>query len=305
MGIAAATNSAHSRTRVQPSAGPSTGASGKEVPFAADLAVIRRLANLLPGAKPLRLNGIRVAASIRPRKFVIEGGDDTPVTMPRTAFQVVYPDGTVMINSGLDQETHDSFSTPDKREPYFPEQFAQLQRALNQARMIVLTHFHADHVAGVTRAANYDELAAKTIVSADTADCLLNTPHRPHLAMTADEIGRMTVIGYRQYYPVAPGMVLIKAPGHSADHQMVYVALQSGREILHSVDVGWVLDNIRDIKGKAAPWVKEDVPAVIGQLRWLNHVLRNEPNVTLLVTHDDELFNKASKAGEIGAALSL
>ena len=276
-----------------------------EVPFEADLAVIRRLANLLPGAKPAAVNGIRVAASIRPRKFVIEGGDDKPVTMPRTAFQVVYAQGTVMIDSGLDRETHDSFSTPDKREPYFPDAFARLQQALNQARMIVLTHFHADHVAGVTRAPNYDELAAKTIVSADTAECLLKTPHRPHLAMTAEQIGQMTIIGYRQYYPVAPGMVLIKAPGHSADHQMVYVALQSGREILHSVDVGWVLDNIRHVKGKAAPWVKEDVPAVVGQLRWLNNVLRNEPNVTLLVTHDDELFNKAAKAGEIGAALSL
>lgn len=276
-----------------------------EVPFDADLAAIRRLANLLPGAKPTAVNGIRVAASIRPRKFVVEGGDDTPVTMPRTAFQVVYPDGTVMIDSGLDQETHDSFSTPDKREPYFPEAFAQLQQALNQARMIVLTHFHADHVAGVTRAANYDALAAKTIVSAETAECLVKTPHRPHLAMTAEQVNQMTVIGYRQYYPVAPGMVLIKAHGHAADHQMVYIALQSGREILDSVDVGWVLDNIREVKGKAAPWVKEDVPAVMGQLRWLNGILRNEPNVRLLVTHDDDLFNEAAKAGEIGAGLAL
>ena len=107
----------------------------EEVPFEADLAAIRRLANLLPGAKPVAVNGIRVAASIRPRKFVVEGGDDAPVTMPRTAFQVVYPDGTVMIDSGLDQETHDSFSTPDKREPYFPEAFAQLQQALDRARI--------------------------------------------------------------------------------------------------------------------------------------------------------------------------
>jgi glyoxylase-like metal-dependent hydrolase (beta-lactamase superfamily II) len=276
-----------------------------EVPFDADLAVIRRLANLLPGAKPVAVNGIRVAASIRPRKFVITGGDDTPVTMPRTAFQVVYPDGTVMIDSGLDQETHDSFSTPDKREPYFPDQFAKLQRALNQARMIVLTHFHADHVAGVTRAPNYDELAAKTIVSVETAECLLKTPHRPHLAMTGEQVDQMTVVGYRQYYPLAPGMVLIKAHGHAADHQMVYIALQSGPEILHSVDVGWVLDNIRHVKGKAAPWVKEDVPAVMGQLRWLNTILRNEPNVTLLVTHDDALFDQSVQSGAIGGEMAL
>src|SRR3984893_882725 len=94
----------------------------REVPFEADLGKIRRLARLLPGSLPVAVNGIRVAASIRPNKFVIEGGDDTAITMPRTAFQVVYPDCSVMIDSGLDKATHDSFS-PDKPEPYFAEQF--------------------------------------------------------------------------------------------------------------------------------------------------------------------------------------
>ena len=86
---------------------------------------------------------------------------------------------------------------------------------------------------------------------------------------------------------------------------MVYIALESGQEILHSVDVGWVLDNIVEIKGKAAPWVKEDVPAVMGQLRWLNNLLNNEPNVTLLVTHDDELFTSAVASGTIGGELKF
>ena len=59
----------------------------------------------------------------------------------------------------------------------------------------------------------------------------------------------------------------------------------------------WVLENIAQIKGKAAPWVKEDKGAVLGQLRWLNHVLRQENNVTLLVTHDDALFTGLVKSG--------
>lgn len=272
----------------------------RETPFTADLGKIRQLARLLPGPLPTAVNGIRVAASIRPHRFVIEGGGETPVTMPRTAFQVVYPDCTVMIDSGLDQKTHDSFSTPDKREPYYPEAFARLQRALNAARMIVLTHFHADHVAGVTQAENYDQLAAKTVVSAATGYCLLNKPHKPHLAMTAEQVNELNIVDYGQYHPVAPGIVLIQAHGHSADHQMVFIALQSGREILHSVDVGWVLENIDKVKGKAAPWVKEDVPAVIGQLRWLNAVHRNEKNVTLVVTHDNERFDDLTRKGAIG-----
>ncbi|MDO9411026.1 MAG: MBL fold metallo-hydrolase [Pseudolabrys sp.] len=280
-------------------------AEEREVPFNADLSQIRRLAGLLPGALPLAVNVARVAASVRPRRVVIEGGDDTPVTMPRTAFQVVYPDATLMIDSGMDRETHDSFSTPDKREPYFPEAFAKVKKALDAARMIVLTHFHADHAAGVTQAANFDELARKTLITVETARCLLNTPHKPHLQMMAEQINQFLIFDYGDYYPIAPGIVLIKATGHSTDHQMVYIALQSGREILHSVDAGWVLDNIAQVKGKAAPWVKEDKGAVLGQLRWLNDILHNERNISLLVTHDDALIDAAIKNGTIGGELKL
>ena len=272
--------------------------------FDADLARIRALSTIIPGALPLAVNGIRVAASIRPRKVVIQGGDDRPVTMPRTAFQVVYPHCTMMIDSGLDKATHDSFS-PDKPEPYFPEAFAQLRQALNAAQLIVLTHFHADHVAGIVTAPNFPELAQKTIVTASTAHCLMNTPHRPHLRLSQQQIDAFIMLDYPTYYPVAPGIVLIESPGHSADSQMVFIRLQSGREILHSVDIAWIMDNILQVKGKAAPWVKEDVAAINTQLRWLKHVHDTEKNTAILVTHDDERFNAVTRAGIIGGELAI
>jgi len=284
--------------------GSPAGVNGVEdIPFAADLAEIRKLANSLPGPKPVAVNGIKVAASIRPQKFVFAGGSDAPVEMPRTAFQVVWPDHTVMLDSGLDRETHDSFSTPDKREPYFPDEFAKLQKALDAARMIVLTHFHADHVAGVTQAPNADALAAKTVASRHTLDLMTNAPHRPHLKLTPERAARFRAIDYDKYHALAPGLVLIKAAGHSPDHQMVYIALQDGREILHSVDAAWNFDNIRLVRGKAAPWVKEDLPAVNGQLRWLNAISANEKNVTILVTHDGALLDRLRGEGSVGGLL--
>ena len=276
----------------------------KAADFSPDLAAIRAMSTVLPGALPLAVNGVRVAASIRPRKFVIEGGDDTPVTMPRTAFQIVYPDCSVMVDSGLDEATHASFS-PDKPEPYFAEQFAKLQRALAKARLIVLTHHHADHVAGVLCAPNFSELAGKTIITMGVADCMINTPHRPHLKLAPQALERFIVLDYPQYYPVAPGVVLIQSPGHSPDSQMVFIRLQSGREILHSVDSAWIMDNIMQVKGKAAPWVKEDVPAVMAQLRWLKAVAETEKNITILVTHDDALFDHQTRNGTIGRELAI
>ena len=234
---------------------------------------------------------------------MIQGGDDTPVTMPRTAFQVVYPDCTVMIDSGLDKATHDSFS-PDKPEPYYAEEFAKLARALDAARLIVLTHHHADHVGGVVTAANFAALAAKTIITMDVADCLMNTPHRPHLKHHAGGRSRKFIaLDYPQYYPVAPGVVLIKAPGHSPTSRWSMSRLQSGREVLHSVDSAWIMDNILELKPKAAPWVKEDVPAIMGHLRWLKAVHESEPGMTILVTHDDGLFDRVTASGAIGAQL--
>jgi glyoxylase-like metal-dependent hydrolase (beta-lactamase superfamily II) len=276
----------------------------KTADFRPDLAVIRAMSTVIPGALPLAVNGVRVAASIRPRKFVIEGGDDTPVTMPRTAFQIVYSDCSVMIDSGLDKATHDSFS-PDKPEPYFAEQFAKLERALANARLIVLTHHHADHVAGVLCAANFSELAGKTVITMDVADCMMNTPHRPHLTLAPPALERFIVLDYPQYYPVAPGVVLIRSPGHSPDSQMVFIRLQSGREILYSVDSAWIMDNITEVRGKAAPWVKEDVPAVMAQLRCLNTIAATENNITILVTHDDELFERLTRNGSIGGELTI
>ena len=277
-------------------------ASSASAVFDADLAAIRALAHVVPGPLPVALNGIKIAASIRPRKFVIEGGDDTPVTMPRTAYQVVYPDGTVMIDSGMDKRTHDSFG---EGEPYYPEEFAKLQRALDAARMIVLTHYHADHVGGVVTARDVDDLARKTVACVETLSFMVNQPHRPHLKISGDQAGRFIALDYRRYYPLAPGMVLIKAPGHSPDMQMVYLKLQTGREYLHSIDAAWNWDNIRHVKGKAAPWVREDVPSVIAQLCWLNRLAQDEPGLHILVTHDGERLDRMIGDGAVGSGLKI
>jgi glyoxylase-like metal-dependent hydrolase (beta-lactamase superfamily II) len=273
-----------------------------EAVFDADLSAIRALARVVPGPLPVALNAVKFAASIRPRKFVIEGGDETPVTMPRTAYQVVYPDGTVMIDAGMDKMTHDSFG---EGEPYDIEAFTQLLRALETAQMIVLTHYHADHVGGVVTAPNFDALARKTVAASETLSLMMNQPHRPHLKLSESRAERFVCISYGRYYPVAPGIVLIRAPGHSPDMQMVYVVTQSGNEYLHSIDAAWNEANIGHMKGKAAPWVKEDVPAVMAQLRWLNRLMKDEPALHILVTHDGELLDRMIGDGAVGSGLKI
>jgi hypothetical protein len=55
-------------------------------------------------------------------------------------------------------------------------------------------------------------------------------------------------------------MVLIKAAGHTPGSQMVYVVLDSRREYLLIGDAAWHMDGVRQVTGKAAPWITETNP---------------------------------------------
>lgn len=283
------------------SRGSSSGGATTNTGFGPDLVRLRELSTVIPGPAPTAVCGVKFAASVRPRKFVIEGGDETPVTMPRTAFQVVFPDRTIMLDAGMDRETHNSFGAG---EPFYAEAFARLARALDDASLIILTHYHADHVAGVLRAQNFSGLARKTMATYQTLDFLVNRPHRPHLKLSEADAKQFISFDYADCLPIAPGVVLIKAPGHSPDMQMVFIRLTSGQEILHSVDAAWNLGNIREQKSKSAPWVKEDVATVMAQLRWLNRLTESEPDLALIVTHDGDLFDDLASRGIIGAQLA-
>src|SRR5262249_482606 len=110
---------------------------------------------------------------------------------------------------------------------------------------------------------------------------------------------------YPQYYPVAPGVVLIRSPGHSPDSQMVFVRLQSGREILHSVDSAWIMDNIMEVRGKAAPWGKEDGPAGRAPVRWLQAGAGAGRNVAILGSDGDKVCDGLKRNGTIGEELAI
>ena len=61
-----------------------------------------------------------------------------------------------------------------------------------------------------------------------------------------------------------------------------------------------IFDNILQLAPKAAPWVKEDVGAIMAQLHWLKALHDTEPNLTILVTHDDARFDALAKSGMLG-----
>ena len=255
--------------------------------WSADINQVRRTASLIPGARPLRINVIKFAESRRTKNFSVKGAPIEPSIQARTAFQIVYRDGTVMVDSGMDLTVHKFFGR-GQEEPYFPEVEAKVEKALRAARIIVMTHEHGDHVAGVIRTPLFAELAPKTVLTRTQVKTLIEDPQMPEIRLIPEQARQFIVIDYDRYYPFAPGMALISAPGHTPGSQMIYVALESGKEFVLAGDVAWHMDGVRTMTGKDAPWVKEDEGAIAGELKWLNMLMRTEPNLTVVVSHDEE-----------------
>ena len=257
---------------------------------------------MIPGDRALRINVLKFAESRRSKKFSVKGAPDEPSVQARTVFQVVYRDGTVMIDSGMDEQVHKFFGR-GVAEPYDQAAATEVARAVRAAKSIVVTHEHGDHVAGVIRTPFVDEIAPKTVLTRTQVRTLETDPQMPEIKLTEEMARHYIVIDYEKYYPFAPGFVLIKAPGHTPGSQMIYVALQSGREYLFIGDTAWHMDGVRTMTGKAAPWITEDEPALMAQLRWLNGLFTTEKNLFIVVSHDDEQRQEYVAKGLLGGRL--
>lgn len=271
-------------------------------PWSASLEDIRHAASLIPGRRPLRLNFLKFAESRRTKNFSVKDAPVTPSIQARTAFQVVYPDASVMVDAGMDLTVHKFFGR-GVEEPYFPDAARQIEQAVTRARLIVVTHEHGDHVAGVIHTSAVGQLAPKTILTRTQVQTLLSMPQMPEIRLTDELSRRFIVVDYGMYYPLAPGMALVKAAGHTPGSQMVFIGLESGREYLLIGDTTWHMDGVRQMKGKDAPWVTEDQGAVLAQLTWLNGLSRSAPNLVVVASHDEEQHADLVQKGLLASRL--
>jgi glyoxylase-like metal-dependent hydrolase (beta-lactamase superfamily II) len=285
-----------------PPAGLGNKSAQADFKFSASMAEIRQVATMIPGERPLRINVLKFAESRRSKKFSVKGAPDEPSVQARTVFQVMYRDGYVMVDSGMDEQIHKFFGR-GVTEPYDQDSAKQVERAVRGARSIVMTHEHGDHVAGVIRTPFVNGIAPKTVLTRTQVQTLETDPQMPEIKLTEEMAKRYIVIDYEKYYPFAPGFVLIKAPGHTPGSQMIYVALASGKEYLFIGDTAWHMDGVRSITGKDAPWIKEDEDQLLAQLRWLNGLYKNEKNLFIVASHDDEQRKEYIVKGILGGRL--
>lgn len=260
-----------------------------------DIAELRRLADSLPGDKPREARYEKVSAFSFPAAMIVSGDGWSTREMPVYAYQLVYGDRTVMIDSALDR----SLAKPDFMVPFFDEAARQrVEQALTQASLIVITHEHADHIGGV---AQHPRLAALLPALRLTQTQLAHTDRMKPAMLPADLFAGYQPLNYERYAAVAPGVVLIAAAGHTPGSQMVYVKLSDGRELLFLGDVSWHQRNIelqRERPRFVTAWlIGEDRDAVFGQLKSLHRLAQKEPALQQVPGHDGAVIQTLTSTG--------
>jgi glyoxylase-like metal-dependent hydrolase (beta-lactamase superfamily II) len=199
-----------------------------------DLAKVRSLASSLPGEKPKEIRVEEVSGMSLPKALACPGASWDKAQFRVYAYQVVYADKTIVVDTAFSRAQAKDLGMT---EGYDDAAWQHVAEALKKASAVYVTHEHADHMGG---AFADDQWAGNLRLAAAQLESTVR--NRPAMSAAARSAAKR--IDYERYQAVAPGVVLIKARGHTPGSQMVYVARADGTEILLTGDTAWLAESI-------------------------------------------------------------
>ena len=252
--------------------------------FPLDLVAIRAAAGRLPGPGPDRIEVEEPSHTFVPEIAMVAASGWGKIDLVRASYRLVWPRRSIIVDPGNSPARARRFGAAS----YDEAAWERVQRGLDDASAIVVTHEHADHIGGLMESAHLPALMARARLTPEQID----GTHSDPLAWPRSVLTGYTPLSYRGLYPFAPGVVLIRAPGHTPGSQMIYVRRADGHEFIFMGDTASSADNVTTQRIRSryvTSWLgshSDDRRAVMLQTVALHRLARTYPAVTLVPGHD-------------------
>jgi glyoxylase-like metal-dependent hydrolase (beta-lactamase superfamily II) len=265
------------------------------------LATVRMLAHAVPGELPSAVGYLSVVDDSTPESDAVGGAPKTRTFEVTPVFQVRFRAGWVMVDAGMSHEA----AGKDGR--FHQDNYDKAESALRRARLIVATHEHYDHVDGVINSPYFGDVAPRTMLTEAQLHTLLGKAGRGSGGLDSARARHFIVVDYERALPIAPGVVLVRAPGHTPGSQIVYVKLASGRELMLIGDIVWHhagLDMQFQKPDSTSRAMGEDRTMIGEEMAWLKNTVA-PAGIAVVVSHDGTALQELVHRGVVSEGLDL